>query len=148
MRPTRRPLAFLCRSMSYPQHTTHPHTTQNIENLKSSKSIDQQQLLNLTSRGLCTKHVKTYSPTNYRNMLQIKVFQKRLKTGRNRHPRARRNPGAATPRTGRRRPPHHKPGACHHTRSQHYYAHRCRGRIDPTPNHLRTAQNGQQGIQQ
>ncbi|SEB41823.1 hypothetical protein SAMN04490220_0666 [Rhodococcus jostii] len=80
-------------------------------------------------------------------MLQINVFQKRLK------------PDAADTRAPADTPapaltrqvadtPHHKPGACHHSRSQHYYAQGCRGRIDPTHNHLHTTQNGQQGIQQ
>jgi len=37
-------------------------------------------------------------------MSSINIFQKRLKTGRNRHPCARRHPAPALLRTGRRRP--------------------------------------------
>ena len=40
-----------------------------------------------------------------------------------------------------RHPQHHKPGTCHHTRSQHHYTRKCKRRIDPTPTHLRTRQD-------
>ncbi|WP_244461524.1 Clp protease N-terminal domain-containing protein [Rhodococcus sp. ZPP] len=59
--------------------------------------------------------------------------------------------GTRAPPTPRRRHsprtspnPTSQTGTCHHSRSQHHYAQGCRGHVDPTHNHLHTAQNGQQ----
>ncbi|ABG99048.1 hypothetical protein RHA1_ro08001 (plasmid) [Rhodococcus jostii RHA1] len=53
---------------------------------------------------MCITYVNTYSPIDYSNTLPINNFQKRFENGRNRHPRARRQPGAGAPPTRCRRP--------------------------------------------